>query len=238
MEKLIYLLWAQGERDAAEVCRELLAGAAPRLRRAGATGLAMSLDDEDAAVPAPLPVPAGQTPLTAEVAFWLDCVDRREGCEAILAGTGCRIAGYLVTESLYTDYGGNRWGRPRDWPAGRRSPGILTVTLLEKPDRLGWEEWIAHWHGTQSPVSEAMQPRARYVRNTVARALTADTPPYLGIVDEAWPSAEHLRDPMLFYGGEGSEERMRSNAQRMLESVRAFLDLDRIHTVTMSEYLL
>jgi hypothetical protein len=238
MEKLIYLLWADRDQDAGAVCRDLLARAAPRLRDEGVLRLAMALNDADASVPAPLPVPAGQTPLTAEVAFWIECVDRRGPYEAILAESGCRVDGYLVTESLYTDYGGNRWSRPRDWPDGQRSPGLLTVTLLEKPERLAYAEWIERWHGTQSPVSEAMQPRARYVRNAVARPLTAGAPPYLGIVEEAWPSEEHVRDPMLFYGAEGSEERMRSNAQRMLESVRAFLDLDRIHTVTMSEYLL
>jgi hypothetical protein len=103
---------------------------------------------------------------------------------------------------------------------------------------MGTEAWIAHWHGVQSPVSEAIQPRTRYVRNAVVRAVTPDAPPYRGIVEEAWPSAAHVTDPMLFYGGDGCRERMRQNLERMLESVQGFLDLDRIRNVTMSEYLL
>ncbi len=78
----------------------------------------------------------------------------------------------------------------------------------------------------------------RYVRNAVVRTLTPGAPPYRGIVDEAWPSAEHVTDPMLFYCGDGSSETMRRNVDRMLESVRGFLDMDRIRNVTMSEYLL
>ena len=148
-----------------------------------------------------------------------------------------RRACYPVPESLATDYGGNRHARPRVWPAGARSPGLVMVTLLEKPARLTYEEWIAHWYGVQSPVSEELQPRTRYVRNAVARPLTADAPPVLGIVDECWASPAHITDPLLFYNA-ADKKQMRENMTRMLESVGAFLDLDRIRCTTMSEYLL
>jgi hypothetical protein len=238
VEKLVYLIWKGPGGDADAVRRALLDECAPRLRALGLRGLSVAVDDSDSAVPAPVPWPAEEAPLAAAVSVWLDCYDRRGPCEALLSGVGDAMAGYLVTESLYTDYGGNRFSAPRDWPDGERSPGLLTVTLLEKPERLGTEAWIAHWHGVQSPVSEAIQPRTRYVRNAVVRAVTPEAPPYLGIVEEAWPSAEHVTDPMLFYGAEGSRGRMQQNLERMLESVRAFLDLDRIRNVTMSEYLL
>ena len=64
------------------------------------------------------------------------------------------------------------------------------------------------------------------------------TSPYLGIVDEAWPSGAHITDPMLFYCANGSKETMKANISRMLESVGGFLEMDRIRTVTMSEYFL
>ena len=75
-----------------------------------------------------------------------------------------------MSEALYRDYGGNRFAKPRDWPDGQRSPGVLMLTLLERPARLTREAWLAHWHGVQSPVSEELQPRMRYVRNEVVRA--------------------------------------------------------------------
>lgn len=238
MEKLVYLLWAPPGTDRDAFRDRLLGDCAPRLLASGARGLVLAVDDSQADVPPPVPPPAGEAPLSAEVGLWLDCHDRRGRCEQILAGTGARLAGYLVSEALYTDYGGNAHAAPRDWPDGERSPGLLTVTLLERPARLGRAEWLAHWHGVQSPVSESMQPRTRYVRNEVVRPLTPQAPPFEGIVDEAWPSARHVGDPMLFYRAEGSPERLKRNLERMLESVTGFLDLDRIRSNTMSEYIL
>ena len=43
---------------------------------------------------------------------------------------------------------------------------------------------------------------------------------------------------MLFYCADGSREKLKANIARMLESVTAFLDMDRIRTFTMSEYIL
>ena len=128
--------------------------------------------------------------MCADVSLWLDDVEQRIPCEEIFRVEGFRFAGYLVDEVVYTEYGGNRHSGPRDWPDGQRSPGIIAVTLMERPKRLSREEWIRRWHGKQSPVSEAMQPRTRYVRNVVIKAVTPDVPPYEGIVEEAWASAQ------------------------------------------------
>lgn len=238
MEKLIYLLWDSGEEGGDAFRERLLHECAPALLENGARALTINVDDSDADVPAPVPPPPGETPLSAEVALWLDCHDRRAPVEEALGALGARCAGYLVSEALYTDYGGNPHGSVRDWPDGTRSPGLLTVTLLERPARHDREAWIAHWHGVQSPVSEAIQPRARYVRNEVVRPLTEGAPPFEGIVDEAWPSAQHITDPMLFYLADGSAERMKRHVERMMESVTGFLDLERIRSNTLSEYIL
>ncbi len=238
MEKLIYLLWAPQGREPDQTRKILLEECAPRLIKLGASKLSINIDDSESDVPAPLPTPEGETALSAEVSLWLECLDHRRPFEEALRTVGGRIAGYLVTESLYTDYGDNQYSGARTWPDGERSPGVLVVTLIEQPERLTYEQWIERWHGTQSPVSERIQPRARYVRNAVVRPLTEAAPPYKGIVDEAWPSAEHITDPMRFYCGNGSEERMRANMGTMMESVTAFLDIDRIRTATMSEYFL
>jgi hypothetical protein len=237
VEKLVYLLWPRTGLDGDALRDTLLADAAPELVAAGAHALTINVADGAADVPTPMPWPEEEPRIAAEVSVWVDCHDRRELVEEILGGAAARLAGYLVSEALYRDYGGNRFSAPRHWPDGERSPGVLMLTLLERPARLEREAWIAHWHGTQSPVSEAIQPRMRYVRNEVIRPLTADAPPYEGIVEECWPSAEHLTDPMLFYLAEGSEERMQAHVREMMESVNAFLDLGRIRSVNMSEYL-
>jgi hypothetical protein len=165
VEKLVYLLWARPGQDGDALRETLLREAAPRLLELGARTLTVSVADSEAAVPLPVAPPAGEPLVAAEVSLFVDCHDRRQPFEAVLAAAGGRLAGYLVSEALYRDYGGNRFSPPRDWPEGRRSPGVLMLTLLERPGRLQRDAWIAHWHGVQSPVSEEIQPRMRYVRN-------------------------------------------------------------------------
>ncbi len=237
MEKLIYLLWAPEGHDPDALRDQLLGECAPGMLERGARALTVNVADSQVDAAPPMPTPAGERPLSAEVALWLDCHDRRGPHEELLDRVEARRAGYLVSEALYTEYGGNEHFGPRDWPDGQRSPGLLTVTLLERPAHLTREAWLAHWHGVQSPVSEEIQPRIRYVRNEVVRALSPEAPPYEGIVDEAWASGRHVSDPMLFYLARGSEARMRENIARMMESVQGFLELERIRSSSMSEYI-
>ena len=97
---------------------------APAWLAKGARGLSMNIDDADADVPAPVPAPEGEAQIAATASLWLDCVDFRGPYEDVLADAGLRAAGYLVTESLYTDYGDNEFAAPRSWPDGERSPGV------------------------------------------------------------------------------------------------------------------
>jgi len=75
------------------------------------------------------------------------------------------------------------------------------------------------------------------VRNEVVRPLTDSAPEIHGIVEEAWPSARHVADPLLFFNAQGDPEVLSRHITAMLESVNACLDLTRIRNVTMSEYL-
>ena len=239
MEKLVYLLWNDSGRADEALAERLLGPVAEALLALEPTALTLNLaDDEAAAVSLPLPPPPDDPAPFAEVAIWLGCHDDRGPFEAVLAPTAERMAGYLVTESIPTDYGDNQWAARRDWPDGERSTGVVMLTLMERPDRLDDAAWYEHWYGTQTPVSTEMQPRIRYVRNAVARPLTPGAPPYRGIVEEAWPSADHVNDPMKFYLADGDQAVLDRNLGRMLESVGAFLDMDRIRLAAMSEYLL
>ena len=59
-----------------------------------------------------------------------------------------------------------------------------------------------------------LQPRTRYVRNEVRRAVTPGAPEVHGIVEEGWPSAEHVADPMLFFNAEGDKARLQGQHRR------------------------
>ena len=238
MEKVIYLLWGGVAPESGDRLRSRLLGeTADRLLDSDVRGLGINVHDGEAALaPSPAPPPDGEAPHVAEVSVWLECYERRAGVDAAIAEVGLPSAGYLVVESIYDDYGTTPHAGPRDWEDGKRSPGVLTVALIHRPSGLAYAEWIRRWHGTQSPVSGELQPRTRYVRNEVVRPLTVGAPPIDGIVEEGWPSAGHVADPMLFFNA-GSPEEMNANISRMLESVTACLDLDRLRSATMSEYL-
>ncbi len=236
MEKLIYLLWGD-DKNREDVRTSLLDEVGPALLDAGARAITVNVHDDAAAeAPAPVPTPDGENPLLAEVSTWVDAYDRRGPFEDLLAAAAPNVAGYLVVESVYDDYGTTRWAGPRDWPDGQRSPGVLTVGLIHRPSDLGYDEWIERWHGIQSPRSGELQPRTRYVRNEVVRALTPDAPEVHGIVEEGWPSAEHVADPMLFFNTGGDTAALGPLVEEMLANVNACLDLTRFRSSTMSEY--
>jgi hypothetical protein len=238
MEKLIYLVWLEPDTARADVADVMLGTVAPALLALEPHQLSMDLWDSESDIPPPVPTPEGEVPLHALVSLWLDAVDHRQPYEEVLTRSATRVAGYEVVESLYRDYGGNQWSRPRDWPDGQRSPGVLTVALLQQHPEQTFEEWMTRWHTRISPITEAIQPRCRYVRNAVFRAITAGAPPVRGIVEEAWPSLEHVTDPMLFFCADGDPDKMTANVNQMIEEITAFVDLDTMRSVTMSEWIL
>ncbi len=237
MDKLIYVLWPPPGQDPKQRQQVLLRDVAPGLIDAGCVKLTMYIVDQDARVRPPAPYHSGER-MCADVSLWLADPERRAACEGILRHAGFRAAGYLVDESVYTEYGGNQHSGPRAWPDGQRSPGIVTVTLMERPRRLSRQEWLRRWHTEHSPLSAAMQPRARYVRNVVIRPVTGEAPPYEGIVEESWPSARHAANPFLFYGAGKNPLRLAWNMMVMGRSVMEILDVHRIRSTMASEYIL
>ena len=238
LTKLVYLLWRPGREDRARTRELLLGQVAPRLLEDGVAQLSMNIADPESKMRAPAPRLTREPPICAELSLWLEQPEeRRAAIEETLTALGFRLAGYLVEETLYTDYGENSHATPRAWPDGARSPGVMMVTLLERPRRIPLEEWMRRWHGVMSPVSESLQPRTRYLRNLVLRSLTPGAPALQAIVEEAWPSPRHVSNPFLFYRAHGPVELVLHLA-RILRAVLSFLDLHRIRITPTGEYLL
>ena len=239
MEKVVYLLWGTPAPVSGDQLRDrLLLEVAPRVLDLGARALTVNVHDAAAAeAPSPAPAPDGEATHVAQVSVWVDSYDRRGDLDAIVGAAGLPVSAYLVTESLYDDYGATPHAAPRSWPDGQASPGVLTVARIHRPAGLGYADWIERWHGTQSPASGRLQPRTRYVRNEVLRPLTADAPEVHGIVEEGWPSAAHVADPMLFFNAAGDKARLEANLTEMMANVDGCLDLARLRSTTMTEHL-
>lgn len=241
MIKRIFLLWDRPDADPAQRRELLLQQCAPQLLKLNPAGLQINICDDLATTPSPAPKPAFSEPFVAQVNVWLEADDAATvAYEDVLRKAGFQLHAYAVEEWLYTDYGEHHQpdaAYTRDWPDGERSPGILAVTLLRKPRRLSRDAWMQRWFGHQSPMSERMQPRARYVRHVVQEVLTPGAEAIDGIVEEDWPSSEHVTNLKLFYGASSWLGVMR-NMTIMLHSVIRILNLFNITTVMMSEYLL
>jgi hypothetical protein len=227
VEKLVYLVWDRPSTDRVQLREQALGDIVPGLLDRGATNLQVHLDDDNATIDGPMPPPGTELPVRMAFSLWLSAHDHRSPIEALIAPLGVRTAGYLVTEA-------NLEEQARDWPDGARSPGIVTFTVLRRNPTLDHRTFRELWYGHQGPMSREVQPRRRYVRNTVAHPVTPGALPYDGIVHESWESAAVVEDPIAFHGGPdvGPE-----NLRVMLDSVTQCFDLPTLRSVAMSEYL-
>jgi hypothetical protein len=238
MEKLVYLVWDRPSRAGADVRAQFLDDIAPQLLDLGVQRLQIDLDDDGAEAASMVPVPDDELPVRACVSLWLDAHDTRAPIEAVLAPAGIRRAGYLVTESLYRDYGDNEHAAKRSWPDGERSPGITTLTVFDKPAGVDDDTFYGHWYAHQSTMSEWMQPRARYVRNAVVRAITPGAPRYRAIVEESWPTVEHMTNLVTFFGADADPSELGERIRIMLDSTKLLYDPATMRNYTMSEYII
>lgn len=118
--------------------------------------------------------------LAGLVELWVDSVDVWPAVVEQVPGDL-----YLVTESVPQPV----------------TPGLLThLTWFPKPARLTEEEFFHGWHVVHTPSSAALHPRRQgYVRNAVARTLTAGSPPVRAVVLESF-AEEDYTDPGRLFG--------------------------------------
>jgi len=231
VEKLVYVLWKRPGQSAGELAHTMRGEVAQQLASLAQRPLSVLLADAAAEAVQKARITRMDDPLAGMIGVWLDSVDQRATVEAALRPYVGRLAGYLVTESVVL-----RNTTHRAAP-GERTPGITMLSCIERPERLSYEEWIEIWHGRHSPLALEIQCTYLYVRNVVARALTPDAPRWAGLVEEGFPS-DAVVDPMRWYKAEGDPARLRENLGRMLASVRSFLDIERVESHPVSEYLI
>ena len=230
MEKLIYLVRERASRDGVQLRGEVLGEIVPSLIEAGATDVSVHMADDQVGIAGPMPCAGGELPLRIAISLWLPAHDDRADVESIVSGLGERVDGYLVTEAVYSEFGQRR-GEPRSWALGERSPGVVTFALVHRNPLLDERTFREFWYGHQSPMSERMQPRLRYVRNSVVHPVTDGAPPIDGLVVESWESEELVQDIVAFHNGDIE------NLTVMLDSVGTVFDMSRLRSFAMSEYL-
>ncbi len=230
MEKLVYLLWKPPAQADEAFKQVLLEQVVRTLRSRGVRKLKLSVVDDAVAEGARLRIGPMDPPKSALVSFWLEQAQERASLEDALMEASERIAGYLVVES-----------RPlvnedRTAPLCARTPGFSAVSCIEPRPGLTHAQFLEHWFDIHRDLAIETQSTFEYVRNECVRALTPAAPPWVAIVEESFP-IEALGSPAVFYDAVGSPERLEKNSRRMLDSCRAFLDLRKVDSHPMSEYV-
>ena len=226
MEKLVYLLWKRDEQAIGDFRARLLGDVAPKVVADGALALVANVADLHDQLGAKSPLVAGEgRTLAACVSVWVESQDLRASLEPTLFGVAARASGYLVTESVPLRCPDRRWAD------GERSPGVTLWTAFPKPERVSDEAFFAHWYGSHTPLSFEVHPLWQYVRNAVARPLTAGAAPYRAIVEERFRTLDEILDMKRFFGGD------LANIKRVMDDLAAFTDMATMNTTPMSEYI-
>jgi hypothetical protein len=170
------------------------------------------------------------TLLCGLVALWLGTYQDRNVIETFLTdGPVARCEGWLVSESL------PQGDPPTPRPPGERSPGLTTVTLLDKRAELDEAEFYRLWHEVHRLTTAEVHPFTLYSRNEVVRALTPGARPLRGIVYESTATVEETLDPQRYFGANGDDEVFKANVQRVISETTAFIEYDTMETVPMHE---
>ena len=239
LHKITYLLYEQQRLRPSVRGERLLQQCAPLLLERGLEGLQINVHDEHVITPPTAPRMLGPKPFAAQVNLWLTAeqLQQRNAYEAVLQEAGFVLQGWQAEEWLFTEYGENEWEKARYWPDGARSPGVLAITIIQRPRKIPKDEWMRRWFGWQSPMSEWLQPRSRYSRNLLGPALTAATPAYDAIVEEAWPSHEQVVNKKKFFNAQ-TQGQLIVNMMTMAKSVNRFLRMTHLTNVMVSEYFI
>ena len=230
MEKLFYCLWRPETVSPEEFSQSLRTTLVEQLEGLGAQGLRLFVADSDVAAGAGLRLSAEPAHKEAALSFWLEASQDRAEHEERIASIASRMAGYLVVESRPLLDASVREVR------GERRPGWVQVTGIVPRSGISYDAFLRHWYDVHRDLAIETQSSTRYVRNEVVRPLTEGAPEWAAIVEETFPLGA-LSDPHIFYDAEGSDERLRENSTRMIESVQVFLDISQVDAHPMSEYV-
>jgi hypothetical protein len=139
-----------------------------------------------------------------------------------------KIYGFVVSESIILN-------KPEKSPLGSRSEGFSQVVFLEKPATMSAFDWFDHWTNYHTEIAIKTQSNFIYVQNTVVRPLQKESPSFIAIIEECFPS-EAMTDPEVFYNAKNNPEQFAKHAQIMMDSCEKFIDFKKIEVIPTSRY--
>ena len=181
-----------------------------RLSAAGATELAVNLDDADVADALRFGPAA---PISAVVSVWTSGDPAEVVSTVATAADEPHLHAYLVTEKVRLD--------PHLTDDGVRLDALAQVAILRRPDHMPRDEYLEYWQVHHTPIAIRTQNTSGYIQNIVDEALTPTSPEIAAIVEEHFPMAA-LTDPHAFYGSGGDEAELQRRMSELMASVARF----------------
>ena len=227
MEKLAYQLWKKDD-DSLETFKEALLKNLSRDIGELVSELQINIADSDV-IPANNLAQSNYPPAPNAVIFIkVKSYFLADTLESHLEKITNKIYGFVVSESIILD-------SSEKSPLGSRSEGFSQVVFLEKPRTMSTFDWFDHWTNFHTKIAIQTQSNFIYVQNTVVRSLQKESPSFIAIIEECFPS-EAMTDPEVFYNAQNNPEQFAKHVQIMMDSCEKFIDFKKIEVIPTSRY--
>ena len=227
MEKLAYQLWKK-DGDSLETFKEALLKNLSKDIVDLVSELQINIADSDV-IPANNLAQSNYPPAPNAVIFIkVKSYFLADTLESHLEKITNKIFGFVVSESIILD-------SSEKSPLGLRSEGFSQVVFLEKPRTMSTFDWFDHWTNFHTKIAIQTQSNFIYVQNTVVRSLQKESPSFIAIIEECFPS-EAMTDPEVFYNAQNNPEQFAKHVQIMMDSCEKFIDFKKIEVIPTSRY--
>ena len=227
MEKIVFKLW-RSDSDSLEKFKKSLLVDLPKTLESLISELQINIVDENVNEAAALAqINYSQNP-DAIVFTKVASQYYSENIISILQSFATKVEGFIISESIILQ------DDSKDHQ-GKRSEGFSQVVFLEKPLEMTEFDWFDHWTHHHTKIAIETQSNFTYIQNTVVRPLQKDSPNFIAVIEECFPS-EAMSNPSIFYNAENDSELLLKNTELMMDSCSRFIDFQKIEVIPTSRY--
>ena len=227
MEKIVFKLW-RSDSDSLEKFKKSLLVDLPKTLESLISELQINIADEDVNEAAALAQTNYSQNPDAIVFTKVASQYYSENIISILQSFATKVEGFIVSESIILQ------DDSKDHQ-GKRSEGFSQVVFLEKPLEMTEFDWFDHWTHHHTKIAIETQSNFTYIQNTIVRPLQNDSPNFIAVIEECFPS-EAMSNPSIFYNADDDSELLLNNTKLMMESCSRFIDFQKIEVIPTSRY--
>ena len=227
MEKIVFKLW-RSDSDSLEKFKKSLLVDLPETLESLISELQINIADEDVNEAAALAQTNYSQNPDAIVFIKVASQYYSENIISILQSFATKVEGFIVSESIILQ------DDSKDHQ-GKRSEGFSQVVFLEKPLEMTEFDWFDHWTHHHTKIAIETQSNFTYIQNTIVRPLQNNSPNFIAVIEECFPS-EAMSNPSIFYNAENDSELLLKNTELMMDSCSRFIDFQKIEVIPTSRY--